>query len=575
MDMQFYPTPLDLAQRAWSKFKDRNFVRILEPSAGEGHLIGAVPVDRFGYHRNKIDAIELDATKHPVLKEKADVVGFDFLRFEAGAIYSHIIMNPPFAEGAKHVLKAWDILFDGEIVAILNAETLRNPYSKERQMLVRLIAQHGEVEFIPDAFKGDEVERQAEVEVALVYLRKQADTSAIIGDILGEMKADTEAHSLGADFHEAHDLALPNNFAENTVLAFKAAVEAMRQEVYAEARASHYAKLLGETMAKVNGDASGESSGESSGSTATWVRGELGKRYGKLKDRAWTGILRSTQVTSRLSSRAQSRLEAEFENIKKLEFSESNIYGFLAGLANAGGQIQIEMACDVFDLITKYHSDNTVFYMGWKSNDRHRTCGMRIKTTRFIIPGNPTDGWRSSLDWEGTQMLRDYDKVFAMLDGKREPDVSLEWVFRFKFNELRWGHRLSTSYFDVRFYPGVGTIHFFPRDKKLVDRLNRLVGRHRQWLPPTDEGVSKDFWLQFDKAEKFDGEIRKEFAKSRQGRSTWSGPSLQALFNDNDRKAESEEVLAQAVQVVLERHGINIEAAIEQHDSGRPLLLAA
>lgn len=122
---------------------------------------------------------------------------------------------------------------------------------------------------------------------------------------------------------------------------------------------------------------------------------------------------------------------------------------------------------------------------------------------------------------------------------------------------------------------GVGTIHFFPRDKKLIDRLNRLVGRHRQWLPPTDDGVSKDFWLQYEKAEKFDGEIRKEFASSGSRRSTWNKPLLQSLFHANDRKAESEEVLAQAVQVVLGRHGINIEAVIEQHDSGRPLLLAA
>ncbi len=573
MDLQFYPTHLDLAQRAWAKYKDREFVRVLEPSAGEGHLIDAAPRDQWhGGHRIKIDAIELEASRHPVLKEKATVVGFDFLKFEAGAIYSHIIMNPPFAEGVKHVLKAWDILFDGEIVAILNAETIRNPYSKERQMLARLIEQHGEVEFIQDAFKGEGVEREAEVEVALVYLRKQADTSAIIGDILGEMKADAEAHGLGADFREAHDVALPNNFVDNTVLAFKAAVEAMRQAVCAEARASYYSRILGETMARVNGEAADERSGDS---TPAWVRGELAKRYDELKDRAWTGILRSTQVTSKLSSRAQRRLEAEFENIKKLEFSESNIYGFLAGLANAGGQIQIEMACDVFDLITKYHSDNTVFYMGWKSNDRHRTCGMRIKTTRFIIPGNPTGGWRSSLDWDGTQMLRDYDKVFAMLDGKREPDVSLEWVFRFKFDELRWGHRLSTSYFDVRFYPGVGTIHFFPRDKKLIDRLNRLVGRHRQWLPPTEEGVSKDFWLQYEKAEKFDGEIRKEFAKRRHGYSSWSGPSLRALFHDDDRKAESEESLAQAVQVVLERHGINIDAAVGCHEDGQRRLLVA
>jgi len=55
------------------------------------------------------------------------VVGHDFLEFKMGAIYSHIIMNPPFSQGAAHVLHAWHILYDGEIVALLNAETVRNP----------------------------------------------------------------------------------------------------------------------------------------------------------------------------------------------------------------------------------------------------------------------------------------------------------------------------------------------------------------------------------------------------------------------------------------------------------------
>jgi hypothetical protein len=63
-------------------------------------------------------------------------------------------------------------------------------------------------------------------------------------------------------------------------------------------------------------------------------------------------------------------------------------------------------------------------------------------------------------------MLRDLDKVFAMLDGRVEPEVSLEWVFRYKFRELRDGQRVSASYFDIRYYPGVGTIHFFPKDQE-------------------------------------------------------------------------------------------------------------
>jgi hypothetical protein len=89
------------------------------------------------------------------------------------------------------------------------------------------------------------------------------------------------------------------------------------------------------------------------------------------------------------------------------------------------GKIQIDMACDVFDLITKYHTDNTVFYKGWKSNDKHRTCGMQVKTTRFILPGHQTESWQSNVSWGSEQLLLDFDKVFAMLDGKLAPVAGL------------------------------------------------------------------------------------------------------------------------------------------------------
>lgn len=571
MDMQFYPTPKTIAQKMWAKFRDRDFKKVLEPSAGGGALIDEAPTDRWECGRMNVDSIEIDGSKHPLLKGKSEVVGFDFMAFENGSHYGHVIMNPPFAVGAQHVLKAWDLIFDGEIVALLNAETLRNPYSKERQLLARIVEQHGEVEFIQDAFKGEEVDREADVEVALVYLCKRAEPSSLFGDIIADLRADNQESRLGEDIREVHEVALPNQFVENTVLAFKAAVEAMRQAVVAEARAGHYAKLLGSTMAKLAGQSVMDDKDTSPG----WIRKELASRYSNIKDRAWTGILRSTQVSSRLSSGAQDRLEAEFENIKRLEFSESNIYGFLAGLANSGNQIQIEMICECFDKITRWHAENTVFYMGWSSNSKHRTNARRVKMTRFIIPGNSTDTYAHSLNWNGINMLRDYDKCFALLDGKESPDISLESVFRSRFDELKRGARLSTSYFDVRYFPGVGTTHFFPRNKALIDRLNRVVGRHRKWLPESDDQASKDFWTQYDRAEKFDSEIRKEFAKARAGCSFWSGPSLDKLFDDSDRKAESEAALAKATEAVLERHGINVTAMLEQKGQGDLLLLAA
>lgn len=575
MDVQFYPTPQPLVDRAWDKFKNREFTRVLEPSAGEGHLAKGRPHhnDSGWYDRKPaLDCIELDVTKHAHLRKSGfDVIGIDFMEFDgAGAIYSHVIMNPPFAYGAQHVLKAWELLYDGEIVAILNAETIRNPYSKEREMLVRLIARYGEVEFIEGAFAGVEAERKTDVDVALVYLKKEASFGKdLVGDIMDGLKREGH-HGLDAGFEEANELAIPASFVENSVLMFTAAVKAMRESVFAEARATKYASRMGMTMEQANAEKGKEPSKDEA--SLKWVREEIHTRYADLKNRAWTGILRSTEVLSRLSSSAQKRVESEFETIKKLEFSVSNIYGFLGGLVAKQGEIQIEMACDVFDLITRYHSDNTVFYMGWKSNDAHRTCGMSVKMTRFVIPGNPTESWQQSITWEGMQMLRDFDKVFSMLDGKAEPEVSLEHVFRFQFGELKAGARVSASYFDVRYYPKRGTIHFFARDKKLVGRLNRLVGRHRQWLPPEGERVSDEFWLQFDQAEKFDAELRKEVASKSRGGWSWDDPFWKVTSRSGDEQAKGVAAVTEAIAAVLTRNGINPDAMLEAPKSEAPAL---
>ena len=580
MDFQFYPTPETLAERAWAKFKTE-IVRVLEPSAGEGNLAKKRPHHGSrGYYGSApapVDCIEIDVTKHAILREEGfDVVGIDFMQFNgAGAIYSHILLNPPFLEGAKHVLKAWEILYEGEVVAILNAETIRNPFSKEREMLVRLIAQFGEVEFIEGAFTGPETERKTDVDVALVYLKKESSFGKdLMGDILDGLKR--EGHiGLDAGFEDVNELAIPANFVENSVLAFEAAVKSMRASVFAEARANRCASRLGMTMEQMNAEKTEDS--RKAESSLEWVRREIYKRHSDFKNRAWSGILRSTEVLSRLSSAAQRRIESEFETIKQLEFMVSNIYGFLGGLIAKQGDIQIGMACDCFDLITRYHSDNTVHFMGWKSNDLHRVAGRRIKTTRFVIPGNRTESYSRGLSWDGQQMLRDFDKVFAMLDGKITPDNGLEAVFDKHFSELRHGGRVSSSYFDVRYYPQRGTIHFFARDKKLVDRLNKLVGRHRKWLPPEGERVSDAFWLQYDKAESFDKEIRAEASKDT--RSWYENPFDRMTYRDGDERATAEAKVTAAIATVLEKHGIDPNALLEASQTAStpalPLLAAA
>ncbi|MCH8493989.1 MAG: DUF4942 domain-containing protein [Idiomarina sp.] len=450
------------------------------------------------------------------------------------------------------MLHAWDILHDGEIVAILNAETIRNPFSRERKHLARLVEQHGHVEYIKDAFAGPDADRKTGVEVALVYLRKEAGHSIdIVGDILKDMKRDAaDAEALAEEYEDSKAVILPESFIENTVLTFNAAVEAGKQMIFSQSRFNTYQSNLGLTMAEANN----AEADARVGTDRTYVLRELNTLYADLKDRAWTTILRSTNVTNRLSQDAQRRLESEFQTIKAMEFTTENIYGFLCGLVDKQGDIQIEMACDVFDMITRFHTDNAAYYMGWKSNDKHRTCGIRIKMSRFILPYFTNEGWRRSLDWNQLRTLSDFDKVFAMLDGKLAPEVSLREVFETHYDDLVAGERISTSYFDVRYYPGVGTIHFFPRDKALIERLNRLVGRHRKWLPPQDARVPEAFWLQFEKAERHTKDFIKEVSAREPSR---FGCSLRtARYGTQDERTKADAVMVEAMAETLYKHGI-------------------
>jgi len=566
---QFYPTPKTLAEKAFAKFTDRHFVRLLEPSAGDGALLEGMPQPSYHSRPAPVDCIEIDMGKHAGLREKGyNVVGIDFLQFSNGASYSHIILNPPFNAGVEHLLKAWDIAWDAEIVAIINADTLRNPFSKERRQLLNIIEAHGDYEIIEGAFLSDDTERKTPVDIALVLLIKRFDmNSEVFGDIIGNLRQDNETGAGLTDGYRAtQELALPASHVENSVIAFRAAVQAMRESVFAGNRATYYARLLGETLAVRNGGGAVTDSELSVGA----IQKVLHSSYLELKDRAWAGILRGTQVTSRLSRAAQRRVESEFETIKQLEFNESNIYGFLCGLIENQGEIMNDMMAECFDSIMRFHTCNVCHYKGWVSNNKQRTAGMKIKMTRFIIPGHHAESYQRGMNWETQQFLADFDKCFAALDGKLQPDYGLVQLFTDRFGDLKQNERLDSSYFSVRYFPQAGTMHLFPLRKDLVDRLNRKVGKIRQWLPPVDTMANDNFWFQFSKAEKFDQEIRSEIDKNYR-RSRWDDPLWKIARGSEAERAEASARIDEAVSSVLDRHGISTDFLLT-NDAGQCLL---
>lgn len=498
IDNQFYPTPPHLVEIAWGKFKTRNVTALLEPSAGRANLL-----ERSRGHNNHAvnitDCIESMADNIAVLKQKNfRVVDTDFLNFRTSKLYSHIIMNPPFANGVEHVLKAWDILVHGEIVAIINSASITNPNNIKKKFLLKLIEEHGDVEFHDEAFMSPDTQRKTNVRVAVIHLTKISRDEPLfnIGNFgLNKDTLESEFDEQMTDEKEnlSRQLSIPNSTIKNTVIAFNQASEAIREMVSFQCRADYF-------KSRVTGPRHVMGAQRES----TRYQADFNKEYDDLKKHAWSTIINETEFTSKFSSKVIKELEQELETIKNMEFTVRNIYGLLEGLMINKTKLDNDMLLEVFDSITKFHSGNRSLYRGWKSNDKHRSRAFRVKHTRFIMR-SPSSSCSSYFGYEGKRLLADFDKAFALLDGKVKPEIPLESIFSNKetYSELCQGERLGGSYLEARFYLGANSLHFFPtkKGKELIERLNRMVGGLRSWLPD-EETVSPNFWEQYEKSEK-------------------------------------------------------------------------
>ncbi|OAI20347.1 hypothetical protein A1359_21160 [Methylomonas lenta] len=488
--IQFYPTPRSLAEKAFAKFKSHNFLRVLEPSAGRGDLLAPL-IDKFNYRysshsTDKIDCIELDLDNQAILRSKGvNVVDTDFLEFSGAGMFSHILMNPPWKDGADHLVKAFDLLVDGELVAILNAETIRNPHTAKRKLICNWIEEHGSVEFLSEAFLDPDTLRKTTADVALIWLQKKVD---IKQNFTHGLEVE---HVAEIDYTEKNSIALKQNTISNAVAVFNAAVRSLKSAEVAREEADYYARLLGRPLNELHKTTT---DGE-----VIAIQERFNKGYDDLKKRAWTNVLHSTEFNKYLSSKAYQRLVTDFEQIAKLSFTESNVRGFLIGLVNSQGDMNMQMLLDCFDEITKFRPDNRAYYKGWKSNEKHRELAYRVKMTRFIVPVRNSYGLGPS--WEDLKKLQDFDKAFAMLDGKAQCNYGLHDLFNTMPDDLKRSQRMTTDYFDVRWYRQAGTVHFYPRNRAIIDRLNRMVGRQRQWLPNENNAAPGAFWEHYEKAE--------------------------------------------------------------------------
>lgn len=111
-----YPTPQKFIDKMLEGLDFRMINSILEPSAGTGNIVEALKKKenihsyRYNKYQFDIDCIEVDQNLQHILKGKGfRVIYNDFLTYDTMKEYQLIIMNPPFSNGCKHLLKALEM----------------------------------------------------------------------------------------------------------------------------------------------------------------------------------------------------------------------------------------------------------------------------------------------------------------------------------------------------------------------------------------------------------------------------------------------------------------------------------
>jgi len=161
---QLFPTPQDVAERMVELADIQPGQRVLEPSAGTGNLLKAMPNVR---PEGEVVAVELNQQLAALLDEQADqTICGDFLAQNGNlGTFDRVVMNPPFKDGVdiQHIRHAWTMVKPGGKLVALCANGPR------QQAQLEPLADYWEA-LPPGTFK----EAGTGVNVALLVMEKRA-----------------------------------------------------------------------------------------------------------------------------------------------------------------------------------------------------------------------------------------------------------------------------------------------------------------------------------------------------------------------------------------------------------------
>ena len=469
----FFPTPESLIEKMTEKIdKNRNYydVSILEPSAGRGDIADYLRknfdkkvLDYRGYRENPldIDCIELNENLQKILTGKGfNLIYDDFLDFSTHKIYDIIMMNPPFDNGDKHLLKAISLMEEtgGQIISLLNAETIKNPYSVYRKDLInKLNLLNAEIEFLKDEFI--EADRKTNVEIALINInipKKRIEGNILSGMFKAKEHQEEKIIFTNLTIHEyLQNLISTYNF--ELEIGIRLIREYRTVKTFLEDK-KEYIEGIFLTL---------DTGGRTELTENLYIE--------KLRSKYWKMLYYKKELVELFTSSIRQKYFSSLTDMKKYDFNEFNIKQMLKNLSNNMESSLKEDIIQLFDdLSIKYHwnpetENNIHYYNGWCTNKSY------FINKKVIIPLRCIEkSWdnRWYFEYGVKNKIQDLHKIFTYLDthNRDKENVDVHYILG-KAEEYQNSKNIEFPYFKATFYKK-GTCHITFKDDDLLLKFN-------------------------------------------------------------------------------------------------------
>lgn len=384
----FYPTPQHLIVQMLEGFTIEGKT-ILEPNAGKADIVNYLQ----DHGAKTVEACENHPDLKEIVKSRCKLVEEDFFNLtkDRASHYDLIVMNPPFENGDKHLLHAFEIAPAGcSIICLLNANTIQNRHTRRREELQTLIDAYGYFDIIENAFVN--AERSTGVNVALVRMTKPG----------GDQRNEFQGFFMDGDLEQEQVNGLMSyNMIRDIVNRYTKAIEIYDEQL------TTAVKLKQITGSFFSGEIGFQVTQEGIATNRAEFKKDLQKS-------AWKYIFDKLQMQKHTTQGLKEKINKFVETQQNVPFTMKNIYRMLEIVIATTGQRMDEALLEVFDKLTQHYKENRMNVEGFATNSHY------LVNKRFISPYCFEHNWsgKPSLRYGTGDQMEDLCKALCYITGQ-------------------------------------------------------------------------------------------------------------------------------------------------------------